>query len=134
MSVAFLRAWSSALGRVHPIAHHCATAVAECPPYGRSNTEPIPHLTVTDGADDATTLEAEAHVRRGLPLETSIASLSLMVFDGAAWANRRQFEFALEVPRVRRSSGGWASTVRGRSRVQQSGETRTTPSVATAAP
>jgi 2'-5' RNA ligase len=66
----------------------------ECPPYGRSNTEPIPHLTVTDGADEATTLEADAHGRRGLPLETSIASLSLMVFDGAAWANRRQFEFA----------------------------------------
>jgi hypothetical protein len=34
------------------------------------------HLTVTDGADDPTTLEAEAHVLRGLPFRASIAAIS----------------------------------------------------------
>jgi 2'-5' RNA ligase len=65
----------------------------ECLPYGRSNLEVIPHLTITDGASEAVAAQAQADVGRYLPLEAAISAVTLVVFDGRAWV--RQHEFTL---------------------------------------
>ena len=69
----------------------------ECLPYGQKNLDVIPHLTVTDGADESIALQAARAVMQGLPLRVSIPAVSLMIFDGTEWRCRQQFEFTRQV-------------------------------------
>jgi hypothetical protein len=65
----------------------------ECLPYGQSNLEVIPHLTITDGASDAIAAQAQADVAQYLPMKAAVFAVTLVAFDGHAWV--RQHEFAL---------------------------------------
>jgi len=68
-----------------------AAAWPERAPYGRPGLVPTAHLTVTDGADAATTDAADEAVTRGLPLRAVISAVSLIVFDGVRWVERDAF-------------------------------------------
>jgi 2'-5' RNA ligase len=65
----------------------------DCLPYGQSNLEVIPHLTITDGADEATTQRAEDDVVGKLPLHAEVPGSSLMIFNGETRVCRQQFAF-----------------------------------------
>ncbi|MGJ5748659.1 2'-5' RNA ligase family protein [Streptomyces puniciscabiei] len=64
---------------------------SEAPPYGGQFTEIVPHLTVTDGQDDAVLDEIEADLLGGLPCASQVSSVDLMVYDGAKWQQRASF-------------------------------------------
>jgi hypothetical protein len=58
-----------------------AAAIAsfpDCPPYGGTISDPVPHLTVADGVDDATADALDAEVRLGLPITCRVEQLTLM--------------------------------------------------------
>jgi 2'-5' RNA ligase len=63
----------------------------ECLPYGRDDLEVIPHLTVTDGADDDVAARACADVAQSLPLQAKVSKVTLVVFNGQAWVRRHEF-------------------------------------------
>lgn len=63
----------------------------ETPPYGGQFTEILPHLTVADGQDDAVLDEIEADLLGRLPFTSHVASVDLMVHDGARWQERASF-------------------------------------------
>ena len=69
----------------------------ECLPYGRSNLEVIPHLTVTDGASEQIVAQAQADIAPHLPLEALISTIALMAFDGNRWVCRQEFALSREL-------------------------------------
>lgn len=69
----------------------------ECLPYGRSDLEVIPHLTITDGADEHTVAQARADIAQHLPMRTVISAISLMAFDGDRWSCRHDFPLGGEL-------------------------------------
>jgi 2'-5' RNA ligase len=64
----------------------------EVPPYG-GKYEPVPHLTVAQTHDEALLAAAEAEVAVHLPVASRVASVDLVVFDGAGWRQRSAFRF-----------------------------------------
>jgi 2'-5' RNA ligase len=71
--------------------HDARRTWPNCLPYGRSDLQVIPHLTITDGANLSAQAEAEEDVKLQLPLTAEIGALSLMAFDGKRWCERQQF-------------------------------------------
>jgi 2'-5' RNA ligase len=63
----------------------------ECLPYGRSNLEVIPHLTITDGASEQVVEQAQTDIAPHLPLKAMISAIALMAFDGSGWFCRHEF-------------------------------------------
>ncbi|MGW0771391.1 2'-5' RNA ligase family protein [Streptomyces sp. NPDC002676] len=63
----------------------------EAPPYGGQFAEIVPHLTVADGPEDAVLDEIEADLLGRLPFTSRVASVDLMVHDGAKWQERASF-------------------------------------------
>ncbi|MFI7095183.1 2'-5' RNA ligase family protein [Streptomyces lydicus] len=63
----------------------------EAPPYGGQFAEAVPHLTVADGQEDAVLDEIEADLLGVLPFASRVASVGLMVHDGAKWQERASF-------------------------------------------
>lgn len=63
----------------------------ETPPFGGQFAEIVPHLTVAQGQDDTVLDEAEAGLRERLPVVARVASVDLMVHDGARWRGRASF-------------------------------------------
>jgi hypothetical protein len=53
-------------------------AFPECPPYGGAFEDVIPHVTIGDGGDVELLRAAANAIRPRLPLETSVAALTLM--------------------------------------------------------
>ncbi|MET0457832.1 MAG: 2'-5' RNA ligase family protein [Ilumatobacteraceae bacterium] len=69
-----------------------AAACPDCPPYAGVFADPIPHLTVADGVDDATAATLERAVRPGLPVSARVARLTLIVQDGTGrWSVDRHW-------------------------------------------
>jgi 2'-5' RNA ligase len=68
----------------------------ECLPYGQSNREVIPHLTITDGASEQIAAQAQADVAPHLPLKAMISAIALMAFDGRRWRCRQEFALGRE--------------------------------------
>ena len=58
-----------------------AAAFPDCPPYGGTIPDPIPHLTVADGVDMTTAAALEDAVRPGLPVASRVERLTLIVQD-----------------------------------------------------
>jgi len=63
----------------------------EAPPYGGVFPDVVPHLTVTDGAREEDSREAEQAITAGLPLTCAVDRLELVVFDGERWAGQASF-------------------------------------------
>ncbi|MER5202472.1 2'-5' RNA ligase family protein [Streptomyces sp. NPDC002825] len=63
----------------------------EAPPYGGRFTEIVPHLTIAQGQEDAVLEEIEAHLSGRLPFTSHVASVQLIVHDGAKWQERASF-------------------------------------------
>jgi hypothetical protein len=55
----------------------------QCPPYGGSITEPVPHLTVADRVDTATASTLRVQLDAGLPIHSQINELALLLEDEA---------------------------------------------------
>ena len=60
-------------------------------PYGKSNLDVIPHLTITDGASEAIAAQAQADVAAQLPLKAVVSAVTLVVFDGYGWFVKNEF-------------------------------------------
>ena len=52
----------------HELIARCIAAFPDCPPYGGTIPDPLPHLTVADGVDEPTADALDAKVRSGLPI------------------------------------------------------------------
>jgi 2'-5' RNA ligase len=83
---------------LNPDSVHCLDFITsirqgfpQCLPYGRSDLEVIPHLTITDGASEQIEEQAQAEIAPHLPLKAVLASVALMAFDGKNWVCRREF-------------------------------------------
>jgi hypothetical protein len=64
----------------------------DCPPYGGTIPDPIPHLTVADGVDVATAVALEAEVRPGLPITARVERLTLIAQDATGrWVSVRHW-------------------------------------------
>jgi len=63
-------------------------------PYGRTDIEPIPHLTVGDGVSDEDALRIHEALTLHLPLVSRLDAVDLMVFDGKRWTSKHQFPLA----------------------------------------
>lgn len=63
----------------------------EAPPYEGQFTEVVPHLTIADGQAEAVLDGIEADVRGRLPVTSRVASVDLLVHDGARWQQRASF-------------------------------------------
>jgi hypothetical protein len=63
-------------------------------PYGRTDIEPIPHLTVGDGVSDEDALRIHEVLTSHLPLVSRLDAVDLMVFDGRRWTSKHQFPLA----------------------------------------
>lgn len=61
-------------------------------PYGRTDIEPIPHLTVGDGVSDEVEHKIRAAIEPELPIRSSLVAVDLMVFDGERWVSRHRFD------------------------------------------
>jgi hypothetical protein len=69
-----------------PFSALTAAVVAEFPdwpPYAGTIAEPIPHLTVADGVDEATAAALQVELGPGLPITTRVSELALLVEDDA---------------------------------------------------
>lgn len=66
-----------------------------CLPYGGKYAEPIPHLTLGDGAPLESLLEAERAVCGNLPIETQVKEAWLMKggMGPRSWSLRQSFPF-----------------------------------------
>jgi hypothetical protein len=62
----------------------------EAVPYG-GKYEPVPHLTVTDGADLAMMDAIEAELTGRLPVRTRAVEVELIAFDGETWRRAASF-------------------------------------------
>ncbi|MFD6967622.1 2'-5' RNA ligase family protein [Streptomyces sp. NPDC059949] len=63
----------------------------EAPPYGGRFTEVVPHLTITQGQEDAVLQDIEADLISRLPFASHVASVELLVHDGSTWHVRASF-------------------------------------------
>lgn len=63
----------------------------QTPPYGGQFDDPIPHLTVTDGAADSDSRRAESALAAGLPLPCRVDGIDLVAFDGRRWTTAASF-------------------------------------------
>jgi 2'-5' RNA ligase superfamily len=63
------------------------TEFPDCPPYGGSITDPVPHLTVADGVEWATASTLEAELAPGLPIRSQINELVSLLEDEAGHWN-----------------------------------------------
>lgn len=63
----------------------------EAPPYGGRFAEIIPHLTVAQGQTNAVLEMIEADLSGKLPFVSRVASVELMVHDGAKWREKASF-------------------------------------------
>jgi hypothetical protein len=61
------------------------TGFPECPPYDGSVAEPVPHLTVANGVDEARASTLRAELEPGLPIRSQISELTLLVEDDAGY-------------------------------------------------
>jgi len=70
-------------------------AFPSCLPYGGKFADPIPHLTLGDGAPRASLLKAEVAVRDSLPIETHAKEAWLMTggMGPNSWSLRQRFPF-----------------------------------------
>lgn len=78
----------------HPFRQLTADLVArwpEAPPYGGVFPDVVPHLTVTDGADEEDSRRAEQAITADLPLTCAVDRVELVAFDGERWATRATF-------------------------------------------
>ena len=57
------------------------TAFPDCPPYGGTIAEPVPHLTIADGVDAMTATALDAAIRPGLPIAANVERLILIAQD-----------------------------------------------------
>lgn len=64
----------------------------ETPPYG-GMLDPIPHLTVAQGAGEDILSDIEADVLPKLPVEARLVEARIYVFDGAGWKPRARLPF-----------------------------------------
>jgi 2'-5' RNA ligase len=62
----------------------------EAPPYG-GKYDPLPHLTVAQGQDDAVLDEIEAGLRPDLPFTARVPTVDLVVHSGTDWQHRASF-------------------------------------------
>jgi 2'-5' RNA ligase len=71
------------------------TAFPSCRPYGGKFDDPIPHLTLGDGAQLESLLKAEADVRVNFPIETQAKEAWLMTggMGPSSWSLRHRFPF-----------------------------------------
>jgi hypothetical protein len=53
----------------------------DCPPYGGTIPDPIPHLTVADGVDATTAADLDDVIRPGLPITSRADRLTLLAQD-----------------------------------------------------
>jgi hypothetical protein len=58
-------------------------AFPDCPPYGGTIADPIPHLTVADGVDTATASDLERLIEPGLPIRSRVDRLTVIAQDPA---------------------------------------------------
>jgi hypothetical protein len=63
---------------LHELIARATAAFPDCPPYGGTIPEPIPHLTVADGVDGPTAAALDAEVRAGLPITSRVDHLTLI--------------------------------------------------------
>jgi 2'-5' RNA ligase len=71
---------------VEPFRRLTAAAMAafpDCPPYGGTIADPIPHLTVADGVDTTTADDLEQVIEPGLPFRSRVDRLTLIAQDPA---------------------------------------------------
>jgi 2'-5' RNA ligase len=87
-TVLWLKPDATSLAEIITRVHH---RWPECLPYGRSDLAVIPHLTITDGANDLVVAQSRAEISRHLPLKATISSIALMAFDGNRWVCRHAF-------------------------------------------
>jgi 2'-5' RNA ligase len=55
----------------------------QCPPYGGSIAEPVPHLTVADGVNATTAATLRVELEPGLPIRSRVNELALLLEDKA---------------------------------------------------
>ena len=72
-----------------------------CIPYGGKFADPIPHLTLGDGAPLESLLKAEEDVRASFPIETQAKEAWLMTggMGPSSWSLRQRFPFGDEPAR-----------------------------------
>jgi hypothetical protein len=63
------------------------------PPYGGAYDDPIPHLTVTEIADDAEIAEAQRDIAPKLPIVSTLTRALLVRFDGQRWVTEQELPF-----------------------------------------
>lgn len=67
-------------------------AFPDCPPYGGTVPDPVPHLTIADGVDEATATALGRAVRPGLPITTTAERVTLIAQDPAGrWHVQRHW-------------------------------------------
>lgn len=67
-----------------------------CPPYGGTYGEPVPHLTIGDGADRADLERAALAIRPELPLDTFLTEVQLICGDSTPGSWECLARFPLE--------------------------------------
>jgi hypothetical protein len=66
----------------------------QCPPYGGTVADPIPHTTVVYAKPEAAFERARQELAPLLPLRARAAAVDLVVFDGSRWNLRERFPLA----------------------------------------
>ncbi|MEU6140437.1 2'-5' RNA ligase family protein [Streptomyces sp. NPDC047081] len=62
----------------------------QTPPYG-GKYEPVPHLTIAQGQDDAVLDALATDLRGNLPVTAHVSSVDLVAYDGTEWTRRATF-------------------------------------------
>ncbi len=65
----------------------------QAPPYGGLHPEPIPHLTVTDQADESQMAQIDEQLLPQLPIHARISGGCLLRFDGSRWRQQLELPF-----------------------------------------
>jgi hypothetical protein len=80
-------------GPIDALTRALADAFPDCPPYGGLYADPVPHLTVALGEDEAVLDRAERRLSRRLevPIEARIASAALFARTPDGWREMRRF-------------------------------------------
>lgn len=68
-------------GPLHRLIAAAIAAFPDCPPYGGTINDPIPHLTVADCVDATTAATLADAVRPGLPIASRVERLTLIAQD-----------------------------------------------------
>ncbi len=76
----------------HELIARCTAAFPDCPPYGGTIPDPLPHLTVADGVDEPTADDLDADGPPGLPITSRVDRLTLIA--GPPWTIVRHFPLA----------------------------------------